>query len=79
MIDKDPVIVDMFCGAGGESCGIQQAADAANIDIRMYAINHWQQAIETHQANFPDAEHLCRDIQDINPSELLPGRKIALL
>ncbi len=76
---SSPVIVDMFCGAGGESCGIKHAADKANLDISMYAINHWEQAIETHQANFPSAEHICRDIQDINPSELITGRKVALL
>ena len=74
-----PVIVDMFCGAGGESCGIKHAADKADINISMFAINHWQQAIATHQANFPSAEHFCRDIQDINPSELVPNRKVALL
>lgn len=74
-----PIVVDMFCGAGGESCGIKQAADAANLNISMYAINHWDQAIETHRANFPGAEHICRDVQDINPSDIIPGRRVALL
>ena len=74
-----PIVVDMFCGAGGESCGIKQAADAANLNISMYAINHWDQAIETHCANFPGAEHICRDVQDINPSDIIPGRRVALL
>lgn len=79
MTEKAPVIVDMFCGAGGESQGIKWAAENANVDIQMYAINHWERAIETHQANFPSAEHFCRDIQDLNPSDLLPNRKVALL
>lgn len=74
-----PVVVDMFCGAGGESQGIKWAADKANVDISMYAINHWEQAIETHRTNFPGAEHICRDVQDINPSDLVPGRNVALL
>ena len=74
-----PIVVDMFCGAGGESCGIKQAADKANLPISMYAINHWERAIETHRANFPGAEHICRDVQDINPSELISGRNVALL
>ena len=74
-----PIIVDMFCGAGGESQGIKWAADEANVDISMFAINHWKQAIETHRTNFPAAEHICRDVQDINPSELIPGREVALL
>jgi len=76
---ESPTVVDMFCGAGGESCGIKQAADNANIDISMYAINHWEQAIETHKINFPTAEHICRDVQDINPSEVIEGREVALL
>lgn len=79
MTEETPVIVDMFCGAGGESQGIKWAAENANVDIQMYAINHWERAIETHQANFPSAEHFCRDIQDLNPSDLLPNRKVALL
>lgn len=75
----DPVVVDMFCGSGGESQGIEWAAEKAGINIDMYAINHWERAIETHRANFPDAEHVCRDVQDINPSDLIPSRKVALL
>lgn len=71
MTEKAPVIVDMFCGAGGESQGIKWAAENAEVQIDMYAINHWERAIETHQANFPDAEHLCRDIQDLNPSDII--------
>jgi DNA (cytosine-5)-methyltransferase 1 len=79
IVVNDPVVVDMFCGSGGESQGISWAAEKAGVQIQAYAINHWQRAIETHQANFPDAEHICLDVQDINPSDVLPGRKVALL
>lgn len=74
-----PVIVDMFCGSGGESQGIKWSAEKAGLEIETFAINHWARAIETHQANFPTAEHICRDVHDINPSDILPGRKVALL
>ncbi|MDP3563538.1 MAG: DNA cytosine methyltransferase, partial [Methanoregula sp.] len=74
-----PVIIDMFCGAGGESEGIKKSAQNAGVTIEMFAINHWQRAIETHRANFPSAEHICRDVADINPPSLVPGRKVALL
>lgn len=74
-----PVIVDMFCGSGGESQGIDWSARKAGIKIEMFAINHWQRAIKTHQANFPTAEHICRDVRDIDPSSLMDGRKVALL
>jgi DNA (cytosine-5)-methyltransferase 1 len=30
----------------------------------MLAANHWDRAIETHSANFPDAEHLCADVSN---------------
>jgi DNA (cytosine-5)-methyltransferase 1 len=76
---SDPVIVDMFCGSGGESQGIDWSARSAGVKIEMFAINHWARAIETHQANFPAAEHICRDVADVNPSDLIPGRKVALL
>lgn len=78
-MSDQPVVVDMFCGSGGESQGIAWAAEKAGVQIDAYAINHWQRAIETHQANFPAAEHICRNVQDITPAEIVPGRKVALL
>ena len=75
---SDPVIVDMFCGAGGEGQGIVTSARKAGIDIKLYAINHWQTAINTHQANFPDAEHICRDVLDLQPAEVVPGQHVAM-
>ena len=77
--ENRPVIVDMFCGSGGESLGIAWSAKKAGLEIEMFAINHWERAIETHQANFPEAEHICRDVTDITPSEVVPDRKVALL
>lgn len=79
MSEAKPVVVDMFCGSGGESQGINWSAKKAGINIEMFAINHWERAIETHRANFPNAEHICRDVRDIDPSSLVPGRKVALL
>ncbi|MBE6353819.1 hypothetical protein [Treponema sp.] len=46
-------IVDMFCGGGGESTGLIEAAHDYNFDINMSAINHWERAIETHSQNYP--------------------------
>jgi DNA (cytosine-5)-methyltransferase 1 len=77
--DGRPVIVDMFCGSGGESQGIKWSAEKAGLEIDAFAINHWARAIETHKANFPFAEHICRDVADVNPSDLITGGKVALL
>jgi DNA (cytosine-5)-methyltransferase 1 len=54
-------ITDLFCGAGGSGIG----ATAAGFDLRI-AANHWQKAIETHAANFPDTEHDCADISQVD-------------
>jgi DNA (cytosine-5)-methyltransferase 1 len=55
-------ITDLFCGAGGSGLG----AHAAGFDLRL-AANHWAKAIETHAANFPDTEHDCADISQVDP------------
>lgn len=61
-LDSDLDTTDLFCGAGGSALG----ALAAGFKVRI-AANHWQQAIETHAANFPDTEHDCADISQIDP------------
>jgi DNA (cytosine-5)-methyltransferase 1 len=55
-------VTDLFCGAGGSSLG----AEAAGMQLVM-AANHWQTAIEVHQAHFPDAGHDCADISQADP------------
>ncbi|MBW3663548.1 MAG: DNA cytosine methyltransferase [Actinobacteria bacterium] len=55
-------VTDLFCGAGGSSLG----AEAAGMRLVM-AANHWDVAIEVHQANFPDAGHDLADISQADP------------
>lgn len=55
-------VTDQFCGAGGSSQG------AAQLGLEVYlAMNHWQLAIETHNANFPDTLHDCADVSNSDP------------
>jgi DNA (cytosine-5)-methyltransferase 1 len=56
---------DIFCGAGGSSLGLA----AAGFDLRL-AANHWRTAIDTHAANFRDAEHLCADVNNYDMRRL---------
>jgi DNA (cytosine-5)-methyltransferase 1 len=72
-------VVDMFCGAGGESTGILLAAQEKNFNVRLTAINHWERAIETHAANHPSAEHLCQSVEHIDPVKAVPGQRLHLL
>lgn len=56
---------DIFCGAGGSSIGLA----AAGFELKL-AANHWDRAIETHSANFRDAEHLCADVSNYDMRRL---------
>ncbi|MDP2322517.1 MAG: DNA cytosine methyltransferase [Gammaproteobacteria bacterium] len=49
--------VDLFAGLGGFTCG----AKAAGVNV-VWAANHWQLAVDTHQANHPDVAHACQDL-----------------
>jgi DNA (cytosine-5)-methyltransferase 1 len=57
---SDLTVTDLFCGAGGSSSG------ALSAGVRpLLALNHWRRAIETHNTNFPGAEHHCVDVMDL--------------
>ncbi len=72
-------IVDMFCGGGGESTGLIEAAHDYNFEINLSAINHWKRAIETHSHNYPFAEHYCKNVQDIEPGKLSASKDCDLM
>ena len=74
-----PVVVDMFCGGGGESSGIVPAYEAMGQRIELHAINHWERAIETHAANYPWAEHWCTPVHALDPAATIRGRRVDLL
>lgn len=67
-------IADLFCGGGGETRGIVQAAAAAGVRLDLAAVNHWQVAIETHRLNFPQARAYCQDIAALNPLDVFGAR-----
>lgn len=56
---------DLFCGAGGTSIGAKQTGE---VDVA-FALNHWDRAIETHSANFPNAKHSQAALKWTHPSE----------
>lgn len=50
-------VIDLFAGAGGSSEGARQAGARV-----VWAANHWPLAVEVHQRNHPDTEHVCQDL-----------------
>lgn len=70
---------DLFCGAGGTSNGLVEAASELGIEVDLVAINHWPTAIATHTANHPQARHICARVEEIRPSEVVPRGRLHLL
>ncbi len=60
---SDVTLTDLFCGAGGSSTG---AAMVPGVRVRA-AGNHWDRAVEVHNANHPDADHHCADLSQVHP------------
>jgi DNA (cytosine-5)-methyltransferase 1 len=56
-------MTDMFCGAGGSSTG---ATMLPGISVKT-ALNHWDKALESHNANHPDTIHVQADIKETDP------------
>lgn len=72
---NDEIIIDNFAGGGGASTGIELAL-RRHVDV---AINHDPEAVSMHQANHPQTVHHCESVWEVNPREVMPGRKIGLL
>lgn len=53
--------MDLFAGLGGFTCG----ATAAGLTV-VWAANHWQTAVDWHQANHPTVKHSCQDLHQAN-------------
>lgn len=77
---KKKIVIDLFCGAGGESCGIHKAFEEKDESIQLFAVNHWERACETHAANFPADECICQDITTMIPRALIKdGQPVELM
>ena len=70
----EEIVVDMFAGAGGASCGLEMAG------IHVHAaINHDPVAVSLHARNHPETEHHVQDVYTLSPQWVTRGRRIGLL
>lgn len=68
--DIELFVIDLFCGAGGLSEGVEEARLNGNRCAKVVCcVNHDKNAILSHEANIPDALHF---IEDIRTLELSP-------
>lgn len=64
--------VDLFCGAGGTSTGVELARVNNEQCSKVVAcVNHDKNAIASHAANHPDALHFTEDIRTLELSPLV--------
>lgn len=64
--------IDLFCGAGGTSTGVENARlDGEQCAKVIACVNHDANAIASHAANHPDALHFTEDIRTLELSPLI--------
>ncbi len=66
------IYVDLFCGAGGTSTGVESAR-IRNLKIAkvIACVNHDKNAIASHAANHPEAKHYTEDIRTLDLTDLV--------
>lgn len=67
------LVVDLFAGGGGASCGIEQAL-GRHVDV---AVNHDPEAVALHQANHPQTRHFVSDVFEVDPAAVCEGRPVS--
>ena len=68
--------IDLFCGAGGTSSGVELATVEGKKCAEVIAcVNHDKNAILSHQANHPHTLHFTEDIRTLDISPLLAHLK----
>jgi len=80
---RKPVTMSLFCGAGGEMQGKLQAFAELGIQTEStvgYALNHWDEAIQTARQNFPGIECRREAIEEVTAADFgLAGQTINML
>lgn len=62
------LVIDLFCGAGGTTCGFEMAGSVAKV---IACVNHDAKAMESHWRNHPELLHFEEDIRTLELSALV--------
>lgn len=69
---KELLYIDLFCGAGGTSTGVESSTIGGQKCARVIAcVNHDKHAIASHLANHPEAKHYTEDIRTLDLTTLV--------
>ena len=69
------IVVDLFAGGGGASCGIEQGIGRP-VDV---AINHDPLAVAMHEINHPNTRHFCESVFKVSPIDATGNLPVGLL
>lgn len=68
--------IDLFCGAGGTSTGVERAVIGGEKCAKVIAcVNHDPNAIKSHAANHPHTLHFTEDIRTLDLTQLVEHTK----
>ena len=68
--------IDLFCGAGGTSIGVETARYQGGKCAKVIAcVNHDANAIASHASNHPDVMHFTEDIRTLELTPLVSHLK----
>ena len=76
---KEINTVDLFCGAGGATTGLELALSRLGMTHKGLAINHWEVAVDTMRKNHPLIDTKRMSIEEAVPADLVPGGEVDLL
>lgn len=68
----EALYIDLFCGAGGTTTGVEQAKIRGGKCAKVIAcVNHDPNAIASHQANHSEVKHFTEDIRTLDTAPLV--------
>jgi DNA (cytosine-5)-methyltransferase 1 len=72
-------VADLFCGGGGTTTGLKAAAESLGLTVNLHAVNHWEIAVASYQANHAGAASYCHEVGKIDPLQVVPSGRLELL
>lgn len=76
---RELTTVDLFCGAGGATTGLELALKRFGMTHRGLAINHCEIAVDTMRKNHPLVDTKRMSIEEAVPADLVPTGEVDLL
>jgi len=79
-VKRPYTVVDLFCGHGGFThAAVRAIKKLGGVIEHFIAVNHWDDAIATHEENHKFATHYLSKVQEVKPREAVPSGRVDIL